>query len=264
MGALSLSSSSSLLRHFLPPKPPSLPPNLLFKQSHPPSFSSTPLHTLFRSLSSSSQTNCQAPIASLTLETPENVVIKDDSELNSKETQVVEAAKEAVGEVDWDSSEKYQELVANLPSLSTKEKKELASYAHSLGKKLKSQQVGKGGVTDAVATALVETLEANELLKVKIHSNSPSELDDAVKQLEGATGSVAVGRIGRTVILYRPSLTKLKAEEKKLQARRVFVRRQQAYRSSLQNKAQAFGKSRAEAAGQSGARRGRSRASPSL
>ena len=167
MGALSL--SSSLLRHFLPPKPPSLPPNLLFKQSHPPSFSPTPLHTLFRSLSSSSQTNCQAPIASLTLETPENVVIKDDSELNSKETQVVEAAKEAVGEVDWDSSEKYQELVANLPSLSTKEKKELASYAHSLGKKLKSQQVGKGGVTDAVATALVETLEANELLKVYMY-----------------------------------------------------------------------------------------------
>lgn len=47
-----------------------------------------------------------------------------------------------------------------------KEKKELASYAHSLGKKLKSQQVGKSGITDTVILALGETLEKNELLKV--------------------------------------------------------------------------------------------------
>lgn len=55
------------------------------------------------------------------------------------------------------------------PSLSVKEKKELASYAHSLGKKLKSQQVGKSGVTDTVIGALIETLEANELLKVMLY-----------------------------------------------------------------------------------------------
>lgn len=54
------------------------------------------------------------------------------------------------------------------PSLSVKEKKDLASYAHSLGKKLKSQQVGKSGVTDTVVMALIETLEANELLKVNV------------------------------------------------------------------------------------------------
>lgn len=56
------------------------------------------------------------------------------------------------------------------PKLSIKEKKELASYAHSLGKKLKSQQVGKSGVTPSVAAAFVENLEANELLKVKFIS----------------------------------------------------------------------------------------------
>lgn len=64
-------------------------------------------------------------------------------------------------------SSKIEEIRAEQPlSLSVKEKKELASYAHSLGKKLKSQQVGKSGVTDTVVTALIETLEANELLKV--------------------------------------------------------------------------------------------------
>ncbi|XP_054785771.1 uncharacterized protein LOC129292234 [Prosopis cineraria] len=113
-----------------------------------------------------------------------------------------------------------------LPSLTVKERKELASYAHSLGKKLKSQLVGKSGVTPNVATSFIETLEANELLKIKIHRTCPGELDDVVKQLEEATGSVTVGQIGRTVIIYRPSLTKLKAEEKKKQARKVFLRKQ--------------------------------------
>ncbi|KAL3621287.1 hypothetical protein CASFOL_036199 [Castilleja foliolosa] len=114
------------------------------------------------------------------------------------------------------------------PSLSVKEKKDLASYAHSLGKKLKSQQVGKSGVTDTVVMALLETLEANELLKLKIHGSCPGELEDAVKHLEQTTGSVAVSQIGRTVILYRPSLTKLKAEEKRKMAQRlrVYLKRQ--------------------------------------
>ncbi|KAL0356664.1 UNVERIFIED_CONTAM: hypothetical protein Scaly_1352100 [Sesamum calycinum] len=112
------------------------------------------------------------------------------------------------------------------PSLSVKEKKDLASYAHSLGKKLKSQQVGKSGVTDTVVMALIETLEANELLKLKVHGTCPGELEDVVKQLEETTGSVVVSQIGRTVILYRPSLTKLKAEEKKKQAQRLYLKRQ--------------------------------------
>ncbi|KAK9164283.1 hypothetical protein Syun_005185 [Stephania yunnanensis] len=106
-------------------------------------------------------------------------------------------------------------------SLSVKEKKELASYAHSLGKKLKSQQVGKSGVTASVAASFVENLESNELLKLKVHNNCPGEFVDVVKQLENATGSVAVFQIGRSVILYRPSLSKLEAKRKKEQNQRV-------------------------------------------
>ncbi|GMH02786.1 hypothetical protein Nepgr_004625 [Nepenthes gracilis] len=113
----------------------------------------------------------------------------------------------------------------SMPNLTVKEKKELASYAHSLGDKLKSQQVGKSGVTDNVVIALIETLEANELLKLKIHQTCPGELDDIVRQLEHATGSVVVGQIGRTVIFYRPSLAKLKAEEKKNKAGIVSTRK---------------------------------------
>jgi RNA-binding protein len=52
------------------------------------------------------------------------------------------------------------------PKLTVKERKELASYAHSLGKKLKSQQVGKSGVTPSLVSAFTDNLESNELLKV--------------------------------------------------------------------------------------------------
>jgi len=64
-------------------------------------------------------------------------------------------------------------------------------------------------------------------VQIKIHRSCPGELDDAVKQLEEATGSVAVDQIGRTVILYRPSASKLKAEEKKKQVRNFIPKKQQ-------------------------------------
>ena len=67
------------------------------------------------------------------------------------------------------------------------------------------------------------TCNLDDILQIKIHRTCPGELDDVVKQLEEATGSVAVGQIGRTLIIYRPSLSKMKAEEKKKQARNYCV-----------------------------------------
>lgn len=64
---------------------------------------------------------------------------------------------------------------------------------------------------------------------MKIRKTSPDELEDAVQHLEEATGSVAIGQIGRTVILYRPSLTKMKAEEKKKEVERMSIKRRHKY-----------------------------------
>ncbi|XP_021753517.1 uncharacterized protein LOC110718891 [Chenopodium quinoa] len=128
--------------------------------------------------------------------------------------------------------------VGDLPNLTVKEKKDLCSYANSLGDKLKSQQVGKSGVTDNVVFALSETLEANELLKLKIHRTCPVELDDVVKQLELATGSVVVGQIGRTVILYRPSLTKLEVEKKKERSRKLFAQKRERAQAAFMKREQ--------------------------
>jgi len=110
------------------------------------------------------------------------------------------------------------------PKLSVKERKELASYAHGLGKKLKSQQVGKGGVTPNLVSAFSDNLESNELLKLKIHGNCPGELTDVILQLEESTGSIAVDQIGRSVILYRPSTSKMKKRQEVAENARRFAR----------------------------------------
>ncbi|ESW03765.1 hypothetical protein PHAVU_011G040400 [Phaseolus vulgaris] len=161
-----------------------------------------------------------------------SLVVSQDGEETEIVNDELDSERGNLGDVQLDSTssplvEKREErLKLEVPSLSVKERKELSSYAHSLGDKLKTQLVGKSGVTANVATSFVETLEANELLKIKIHRSCPGELDDVVKQLEEATGSVAVGQVGRTVILYRPSASKLKTEEKKKQVRNLILKKQ--------------------------------------
>ncbi|KAH7575004.1 hypothetical protein JRO89_XS02G0034300 [Xanthoceras sorbifolium] len=215
--------------------------------------------SLFCSLTSHSPTKDFTPTFSLAqdqekLDIVEASGIQESDVVESSEGEDDEAEnvarKENIGSGGGGGAE-----VVELPKLTVKEKKELASYAHSLGKKLKCQSVGKSGVTQSLVSAFIENLESNELLKVfffffvylpyfllfycdeyfigksrqdliKIHGTCPVELEDAVKQLEKATGSVVVGQIGRTIIVYRPSLTKLKAEEKKRQVRRVYVRKE--------------------------------------
>lgn len=77
-------------------------------------------------------------------------------------------------------------------------------------------------------------LQYIESEQLKIHGTCPGEFEDVVNQLEKSTGSVVVGQIGRTVILYRPSLTKLKAEEKRKHAQRVNLGRPQVLKLSSQ------------------------------
>lgn len=78
--------------------------------------------------------------------------------------------------------------------------------------------------------ALFFRYNSNHCIQLKIHGTCPGEFEDVMKQLEESTGSVVVGKIGRTVILYRPSLSKLKAEEKKKQFQRDFLKRQAAFK----------------------------------
>ncbi|WJX45287.1 hypothetical protein P8452_32178 [Trifolium repens] len=232
-------SSSSFISFFKPLFLPSsnitlrkfhlLPKNTLFPTflSTPPSssraFSYTPPLSSFIGSSTSKSTEEN------TLEEEEDDEETDFSE-DEFETEKDNFEDSQVVVEDSNSSplvrQRQERLKVELPSLSVKEKKELGSYAHSLGKKLKTQSVGKSGITPNLVTAFSDNLEANELLKIKIHGSCPSELDDVVKQLEEATSSVTVGQIGRTLILYRPSLSKLKVEEKKKQNQKLYLEKQ--------------------------------------
>lgn len=60
--------------------------------------------------------------------------------------------------------------------------------------------------------------------QLKIHGNCPGELPDVIRQLEESTGSIAVDQIGRSVILYRPSSSKMKKREEVARNREEYAR----------------------------------------
>ncbi|KAB1997557.1 hypothetical protein ES319_D12G032600v1 [Gossypium barbadense] len=210
------------------------------------------IHSLSITYSSNSSHNDSYPLSLLDKELNEDQDLVFESEEHDRNDEEDEDEDEDDDDDDYGSENGEEGSPKNLGSevvaentevknvkllnLTVKEKKELASYAHGLGKKLKCQLVGKSGVTDNVIFSFLETLEANELLKIKIHRTCPGELEDVVSQLEQATGSVVVGQIGRTVIIYKPSLTKMKAEEKKKEFQRAFIRRQSKLKRTLTNK----------------------------
>ncbi|KAF8088092.1 hypothetical protein N665_0554s0022 [Sinapis alba] len=135
---------------------------------------------------------------------PSHSVGKDDENDARKEEKDKEGAMVSMRE-SGRSSEEVVMAESSPVKLTVKEKKKLASYAHSLGDKLKFRQ----------------TLEKNELLKVKIHRTCPGTLEDMILHLEEATASVAFGKIGRTVMLYRPSPT-IKGGAKSSIAQKLF------------------------------------------
>jgi len=64
-------------------------------------------------------------------------------------------------------------------------------------------QVGKEGVTEAVARQLDEALIAHELVKVKIGTESPEDRFEVAARLGAETRALVAQILGRTVLLYR-------------------------------------------------------------
>lgn len=64
-------------------------------------------------------------------------------------------------------------------------------------------QVGKEGLTPAVAAALDEQLLAHELVKVKVGSESPEDRFEVAAGLAALPGAQVAQVLGRTVLLYR-------------------------------------------------------------
>ncbi len=64
-------------------------------------------------------------------------------------------------------------------------------------------QVGKEGVTPAVLQQLSEALDAHELVKVKVGTESPEDRFEVAERLGQEAGAQIAQVLGRTVLAYR-------------------------------------------------------------
>lgn len=82
-------------------------------------------------------------------------------------------------------------------ALTGKQRQFLKGLAHPLSPVVR---VGKGGVTDAVVGETKKSLQAHELIKVRIEGDEREQL---AKKLAAAADAHVAGMIGKTAILYR-------------------------------------------------------------
>lgn len=85
-------------------------------------------------------------------------------------------------------------------ALTTKQRQFLKGLAHPLAPIVR---VGKGGVTESVIAETGRSLEAHELIKVRIELDGAAERRDTAEQLASATGAEVAGSVGKIAILYR-------------------------------------------------------------
>ena len=92
-------------------------------------------------------------------------------------------------------------------ALTGKQRQFLRGLAHPLAPVVR---VGKGGVSDTVVVETNKSLDAHELIKVRIESDDSDTRDDLAQKLATAAGAQLAGTIGKTAILYRARVEKPK------------------------------------------------------
>ncbi|HEV7922305.1 MAG TPA: ribosome assembly RNA-binding protein YhbY [Thermoanaerobaculia bacterium] len=91
--------------------------------------------------------------------------------------------------------------------LTAKQRQFLKGLAHPLSPVVR---VGKGGVSDAVVEETKKSLEAHELIKVRIEVEDSKERRATAERLATATGSHVAAVIGKTAVLFRARAEKSK------------------------------------------------------
>ncbi len=66
--------------------------------------------------------------------------------------------------------------------------------------------IGKGGILPGVWQQADDALEARELVKVRVLNNCLEDTGEVAKALSGQLDAALVQVIGRTFLLYRPSM----------------------------------------------------------
>jgi RNA-binding protein len=84
--------------------------------------------------------------------------------------------------------------------LTGKQRRHLRALGHHLEPLV---QLGKGGLTDGVASAIEAALEQHELVKVRLGTECPDARDEVAAALSGRLGAEIAQTLGRTILLYR-------------------------------------------------------------
>ena len=86
--------------------------------------------------------------------------------------------------------------------LTTRERAALKARAHALEPLL---HVGNAGITDALVAEADRSLTAHELIKVKVGTDDREARVAMGDDIAARTGAAVVHRVGKVVILWRPS-----------------------------------------------------------
>ncbi len=86
--------------------------------------------------------------------------------------------------------------------LTGKQRAQLRALANSIDTIF---QVGKGGINEQLIRQVDETLEARELIKLRVLETSPQSSREAADEIAKETGADVVQVIGSRFVLYRES-----------------------------------------------------------
>ena len=85
--------------------------------------------------------------------------------------------------------------------INSKQRSKLRSLAHHIKP---SVYIGKSGLTDGAFKSINQSLDSDELIKVKFN-DSKASIEDLVNSAEKKLSAFIIGSIGNTLIMFRPN-----------------------------------------------------------
>ncbi len=96
------------------------------------------------------------------------------------------------------------------------------AYLKSLAMKMDANfQFGKASITPEITAAIDEFLEAKELIKINVLKNCADEPKEIAPVLAERTRSEVVQVIGRKIVLFRPSKTRIKQGKSHIEIEKI-------------------------------------------
>lgn len=90
--------------------------------------------------------------------------------------------------------------------INSKQRKFLKSLANTMEPKI---IIGKNGITENLLTQISDTLDANELVKIKILKNNLFDDEETVQQILEKLNCEFVSHMGSKFVIYRQSKEKI-------------------------------------------------------